>query len=150
MNDTNFTPIDLDSTLDDITDLPSFKTFPTGAFQVALENGMEWKKIGEHPAIQAAMTLKGVVELNGDLEEGETPPKVGDIATVAFLLDNPTGAGFFKAFADPLRAVVGNVSVRNLLTACKGMDLLVVVKRVHGKGDKKDQLFNQVVKVAVI
>jgi hypothetical protein len=141
---------DLDTTLDDIDDLPSFKSFPTGSYEVVLENGLEYKKVGEHPAIQVAMTCAGVKEITGKLDEGEDPPKVGDVATVAFLMDNEIGAGFFKNFAKPLQVHLGAASIRELLTASKGLDLLVVVKRISGKGDKSDNHYNQFVKVAVI
>jgi hypothetical protein len=141
---------DLDSVLDDIPDLPSFKSLPTGSYEVVLENGLEYKKVGDHPAIQISMTVAGVKEMTGKLEEGEDPPKVGDIATVAFLMDNEIGAGFFKAFAKPLQQHLGAASIRELLTASKGLDLLVVVKRIHGKGEKSDNFYNQFVKVAVV
>lgn len=150
MDSTSFTPIDLDSTLDDIEDLPSFKSLPTGAYTVRLENGLEHKKINDHPAISVAMTVTAVMELAGELDTGEDPPKIGDIATVGFLLDNEIGAGFFKSFAKPLSESLGTKSIRGLIEQSKGLELMVVVKRISGKGDRKDQHYNQFVKVAVV
>lgn len=146
-------PIDLDASLDDIDDLPGFVSFPTGAYIVVLEKGIESKKINEHPALEAAMTLKEVSELLAEnLEEDEDLPKPGDIATQSFMLDNEYGAGNFKAFAKPIKEATGATSIREVMEASKGMELIVVIKRRMGKKgtDQEDKKFMSITKVAVL
>jgi len=142
---------DLDGgTLDDISDLPSFGAFPTGAYLVNLAKGIEFKKINEHPAMTVEMALVSVEELKEEsLDEGELPPKEGDIATAAFLMDNETGQGFYKRFADPIYKHLGVSRHREAIEQSKGLQLLVVMKRVHGKGARADQQYNQFVNTAV-
>lgn len=152
MSDTDVANFDLDSgTLDDIDDLPGFGAFPTGAYTVVLEKGIEFKKINEHPAMQIQMTLKNADEVDPkNLDEGEDIPKPGDMATVAFLMDNEIGAGFYKNFAGPIYKHLGVKSHKEAIEQSKGMELVVALKRIHGKGDKKDQTFNQFINVAVV
>lgn len=151
MSDTEAVTFDLDNELDDIEDLPSFGAFPTGAYTVDLEKGIEFKKINEHPAMQVAMTLVTVEELKEDnLDEGELPPSIGDIATCAFLMDNEIGQGFYKNFAKPIYEYLNISKHKDAIEESKGMRLTVVLKRIHGKGDKKDQQYNQFVNVAVM
>jgi len=144
-------PFDLDNqTLDDIEDLPGFGAFPTGAYRVALAQGIEFKKINEHPAMQVQMTLKEVLELDPkNMDESENPPKEGDMATIAFLMDNTVGQGFYKNFAKPVYEHLGVKSHKEAIEQSKGLELIVALKRIHGKGDRKDQTYNQVVNVAM-
>jgi hypothetical protein len=152
MSDNNSAvPFDLDSgTLDDITDLPGFGAFPTGAYRICLKEGIEFKKINEHPAMQVQMEMKEVLELDPkNLEENEEPPKAEDVATVAFLMDNEIGAGFYKNFAAPIYKHLGVSSHKEAISQSKGLELIVALKRIHGKGDKKDQTFNQFINIGI-
>src|SRR5277367_3127544 len=115
---------DLDSgTLDDIDDLPGFGAFPTGAYRIVLHEGIEFKKINEHPAMQIQMKMKEVLELDPkNLDENEEPPKADDIATVAFLMDNEIGAGFYKNFAKPVYEHLGVKSHKEAIAQSKGLE----------------------------
>lgn len=145
-------PVDLDATLDDIDDLPGFVSFPTGAYVVTLAKGFESKKIGEHPALEMAMTLKEIMELpEGNLDAGETMPKPGDIATQVFMMDNEYGAGNFKEMAKPIKEMLGgNPSIRAIMEASKGVDMMIVVKRRPGKGEQEGKNFMSITKIALI
>lgn len=143
-------PIDLDMSLDDIEDLPSFTSFPTGAYHVTLEKGFEEADIGEHKAITMPMTLVEVVELlptNLNIE-GENPPKVGDIATIVFMLDNKVGIGKLKETMAPFREVTGASTVRGVCAGSKGMQALVVVQRTYDK--VKDRHYNNIKKIGLV
>ena len=73
--ETNF---DIDNfNLDDITDLPSFLHFPTGAYLVHLVDGFKAKKIAEKPAIEMALTLIEVLQVEPSALEVETDPLTG-------------------------------------------------------------------------
>ena len=145
-------PIDLDASLDDIDDLPGFKALPTGAYLVLLEKGFELKDVNKHPAFELAMTVKEVLEVLPDnLEEGEDEPKVGDIATQVFMRDNEYGMGMFKEVAKPISKATGASSVREIIEASKGLELIVAVKRKKGKKgtDNEDKNFMTITKIAV-
>jgi hypothetical protein len=150
MTQETFVPISLDASLDDIADLPTFKAFPSGAYIVTLEKGMESKKIGEHPAIDMPMTLKEVAEVTEkDVDESELP-KPGDIANIAFMLDNNVGAGKLKEVLKPIGehlAISGPISA--IIAQTKGLELLVILKRTKDK-DNAERKYNSIVKVSVI
>lgn len=146
-------PIDLDASLDDIDDLPGFVALPTGAYVVVLAAGIEAKQVGDHPAFQAAMTLKSVEELLPDnLDEGEEPPKPDDIATQVFMRDNEFGMGNFKEFCKPIRAATGATTIKEIMEASKGLELLITVKRKQGKKgtEQEDKNFMTLTKIAVV
>lgn len=152
-----FTGVDLDMDLDDIDDLPTFACFPTGAYMVVLAEGIVDKNINEHPAFSVPMTLKEILELhpenlekNEATEEMEEMPKIGDIATVAFMRDNEVGAGFFKEFAKPIAKHLGTSNIRAIIDQSKGLELMVVLKREAGKKENADRRYQKFVKVAVV
>lgn len=148
---TKINPIDLDASLDDIDDLPGFATLPTGAYSVVLVKGFEMKEVNGSKCIEMAMTVKGITELpEENLEDGEAPPKEGDIATMLFQMDNPTGAGLFKQAAAPVREATGANTLREVIEASKGMEFLAVVKRRKGKGENEGRNFMSLVKLSVL
>lgn len=132
--------VGLDFNLDDIEDLPEFKTFPTGSYRIRLENGLERKKLNDDakkPIVEAAMTLLEVMELDEkELEKGEEAPKPGDVATSMYMLNNKFGVGNYKKqFLLPLSTALGTKVLGEIEAGSKGMTLVVVVQR---KPDKKD------------
>lgn len=142
------TEVSMDATLDDIDDLPGFVVFPSGAYRVELVEGMEEKKINEHPAIEAAMTLQEVMEMTEPLADGEEPPKTGDVCTLSFMRDNKYGVAAFKEFAKPLAERLGTRVIGELCSQSKGLQLLVVIKRTYD--EKKDRYYPKVKKVSVL
>jgi hypothetical protein len=146
-------PIDLDADLDDIDDLPSFSAWPTGAYVVVLDKGIESKKVNDHPCLEVSFTLKEVAELNSEhLDEGEDPPKEGDISSILFMMDNAIGAGSFKEFAKPIAEVAGSSKVRAIVETSKGLEMLIVVKRRKGKKgtESEDKNFMSIAKCSVM
>lgn len=137
---------DLDMSLDDIDDLPSFKAFPTGAYHVVFEKGFEEKTINEGKPNQSKiialeMTLKTVGELQaGSLNTGESVPVVGDIATLSFQITSEVGLGFLKEATKPFAEKFGVKKLREIFAASKGVEALVVL--VRGKANDKGQQFN--------
>lgn len=147
-------PLGDDAVLDDIDDLPGFATFPTGAYAVTLTEGLARKKINEHDAIEMAMTLDEILELNPeDLdnhEEGEeeTPPQVGDICSTSFMLDNKFGVQKLKDATVSIKKALGTSKIGELCAGTKGMKLMVVIKRTYDKD--KDRRYAHVKKAQVL
>ena len=127
----------LDGSLDDIEDLPGFLAFPTGAYHVKLDKGLVKKEINKHPAVEMAMTCVEVKELSNP-EDAENAPKVGDICSTAFMLDNETGRGFLKIVLKAIGERCGTKNTAEILNASIGLEAIVVVKKTVDKEKGKE------------
>ena len=119
----------LDSTLDDLADLPEFKVFPAGAHKVSIVS-LEPKKIGEHPAWEIRLKLIEHMELTNPSEE---PMITGSECSASYMMDNEFGQGAFKDLCKPLAASTGMGSMRDLKDAVKGLEVIVVTKQRKNK-----------------
>jgi hypothetical protein len=137
----------LDGTLDDLVDLPGFKQPPTGAYACGIV-GIEQKKIGEHPAVEAKFVIKAVEEVTEKNVPDDELMLVGDEFGVAYMLDNDVGVGFFKQLLAPLAEKLGTTKNRETMAAAKGMDILLVVKRTWNK--EKEQHYTAIKKIEVL
>jgi hypothetical protein len=140
---------DLDTDLDSIDDLPGFATFPTCAAMFEVKDIPEKKDVGDHPAIQFDLTLIEMLELKEEnlTIEGEQPPKVGDIQSLTFMLDNAFGVDGMKKFLKPIGEKLGTMKPSQLFPQMKGMKLVVVLRRTYNK--ERDQHYARIKKVAV-
>jgi hypothetical protein len=94
------------------------------------------------------MTLVEASEIDPKMMfKGETPPAPGDIASLMFMLDNPFGAGQYKAFMKPLAEHFQTNSGRAVVENSIGLELAVVLTRTKDKEDptKFYQRFSKVV-----
>jgi len=140
----NFVPVSDDQDLGDLPDLPKFSTFPNGAYVVLSEAGIEAKDIAEHPAYEFAMKLEEILEVTGKIADDEELPKVGDIASVAFMVDNEFGAGNFKEFMKPLGKAFGTTNIRSIREMSVGKKYMVVLERVNGKKENADKVYQRI------
>jgi hypothetical protein len=143
MNDTTSIDSLLDSSLDDLADLPEFKVFPAGAHRVTIN--FEKKEINKHPAIELKLVMLETVELSDSTEEA---PAAGTESSVAFMLDNEFGVGKFKEILKPLAEHFGVTQVSQILEAAKGAECLVVTKIRQNK--EKTASYLDVVKLQVL
>lgn len=127
----------LDGTLDDIEDLPGFLVYPSGAYLIELHAGLVKKAIGTHPAVEMAMKCLEVKELSNPTEDSSIAPKVGDVCTIAFMLDNEFGRGNLKKVLDPIGERLGTKKNSEIIAASKGVKAIVVIKKT--KDEKKDK-----------
>lgn len=121
----------LDGTLDDLADLPEFKPFPAGTHRVSAT--IAPKDIGGRFAFELTCTMIEPLELADPTEE---PPKVGDTASSAYLMDNEFGQGAFKKIAAVfVSALQLENSKRAIVEGVKDIECVIVSTiRV----DKKD------------
>ena len=156
LTDEDFQEISLDIDLDDIADLPGFKTFPPGAYLVALATGIEQKDMTDakgvkHNTLSVNMSLVDILEMdekNLDKTNGEEAPIVGDITSQMWSLDHPIGVGAMKMFMAPIAKSLGLRSPREVIAASKGMKLMVILGRSWKKD--KDRWFQSIKKIEVI
>lgn len=144
--------LDLDMSLDDIEDLPGFTQLPTGSYTVLLHKGIETKEINEKPSAVCELVVQQILELEEkNLDEDEDPPKTGDIFTVNYMLDNPTGVGFMKEFMKPLvkgLSLDPKGSIRELWRQTKGAEVMITCTRKFDKKHGKN--FTRINKIAVV
>jgi hypothetical protein len=135
----------LDSTLDDIADLPTFEPFPPGAHRVTIS--FAEKKINEHPAVEIKFKMVECLELS----EPETTkaPDPGSEYCIAYMLDNEFGAGKFKEVLKPIAAATGTQQIRAILEAGEGMEVVIVTKLRTDKEDK-DKKYMDLKKLEVV
>ncbi len=127
----------LDGSLDDIEDLPGFAVFPSGAYLIELTKGLVQKTIGTHPAVEMEMKCLEVKELS-DPQDEQKKPKVGDICSIAFMLDNEVGRGKLKQVLAPIGEKLGVKSNREIMTGSKGIQAIVIVKKTEDKAKGKE------------
>lgn len=144
MSEVNNASLDslLDSSIDDLADMPAFAVLPAGVFRVALS--FEQKEVNKHPSVEMKLVVREVVEM---ADTSEAPPAVGDESGMLFMLDNEFGQGSLKEIVKPLAAATGGSSLREVLDGAKGMEVQVVSKPRWNKD--KSQRYTNITKVIV-
>ena len=125
----------LDSTLDDLADMPSIQLFPNGAHKVTVEFIVNREK----KSIMVAMVYVDVLEL---ADPTATAPAPGDKNSVFINLLNKDGKtneyaqGALKLMLQALKAGgVEGASNTEIMDNAKGTEVAVVTKIRVGKGD---------------
>ncbi|PHQ81747.1 MAG: hypothetical protein COB66_01360 [Coxiella sp. (in: Bacteria)] len=139
----------LDSTLDDLDDLPSFEPYPVGAHKVLAT--LAFKNIktneGEAPdAIELAFSYLEAVELADAQAEA---PKAESKCSILFMLDNEFGRGNLKKCAMPLQAALGTASIRSTVEECNDVECIIMTSLRKDKNDP-DKIYLQVKEIAVV
>lgn len=121
----------LDSSIDDLADLPEFGIYPSGVHRVIIN--WESKEVNKHPSMEMKMKLVETVELANPAED--QPVTAGQESSSLFMLDNEFGQGAFKQIMKTLAAACGTNKISETVEASDGMEVQVVVTV---KPDKKD------------
>lgn len=121
----------LDSSIDDLADLPEFGIYPSGAHRVSIK--WEQKEVNKHPSMELKMTMIETVELTNP--EADEPVAAGVESSALFMLDNEFGQGAFKKIMKSLAEACGTQKISETVEASNGMEVTVVVVT---KPDKKD------------
>lgn len=133
----------LDSSIDDLADLPEFQVFPNGVHKVIID--FESKEVNKHPCVEMKMKAVETVELANPA--ADTPLEAGTESSVLFMLDNEFGQGKFKSIVKTLAAATGTSTIKDTVEAAKGMEVQVVCKVRQNKD--KTQSYTDVSKVIV-
>ena len=121
----------LDSSIDDLADLPEFGVYPSGVHTVIIN--WESKEVNKHPCMELKMKMKETVELSNPA--ADQPVAAGQESSSLFMLDNEFGQGSFKSIIKTLAAATGTSKISEAVEASNGMEVQVVVVT---KPDKKD------------
>ena len=123
----------LDSTLDDLEDLPEFKPFAAGAHRVSLS--LSQKQINDVDCVEASLKMIENLELADPNLEEEDIPKPGDEASSLFMLNNEFGRGNLKRVLAALADTIGSRNNREIIEGAKDIECIVITSI---KLDKKD------------
>jgi len=130
----------LDANLDDLNDLPEFRHYPAGSYVARLTVSHSTNEAKEL-IIEAEVTLLEVAELAVPTVEAdgyEAPPELKDKSTKQFNLHNQFGEGNFKACFQAVKEHFGITSVRDIINACQGVDVLMVCGKPRGMKKSAD------------
>jgi len=132
----------LDSSIDDLADLPEFAVYPNGVHRVIIN--FEKKEVNKHPSVEMKMKALETVEL---ANAGDTPLEAGTEASVLYMLDNEFGQGSCKAIMKTLGEATGAGKISEIMEAAQGMEVQVVCKVRQNKD--KTQSYTGVTKIIV-
>ncbi len=132
----------LDSSLDDLADLPEFGTYPAGAHKVIID--WEQKEVNKHPSLELKFKLVETLELSNPNDEPLTPGAEG---SVLFMLDNEFGQGKLKNFLKPLGQSLGVSKLSEIVEQSAGMEVTIVTKVRQNKD--KTQSYTDISKVLI-
>lgn len=132
----------LDSSIDDLADLPEFAVFPNGLHRVVIN--FESKKVNDHPSVELKMKLIETVEL---ANAADTALEPGAESSVLYMLDNEFGQGKLKTVISQLKESFGGTSLREVMENANGAEVSVVCKVRQNKD--KTQSYTDVTKVIV-
>lgn len=131
----------LDSSIDDLADLPAFQVFPSGVHRAIIN--WEKKEVNNHPCMELKMKAVETIELANPAEDA--PLAAGTESSVLFMLDNEFGQGKFKAIIKQLAEATGTSKISEAVDASQGMEVQVVCKVRQNKD--KTQSYTDVTKV---
>lgn len=134
----------LDATLDDIADLPEFKTYPAGAHRVLAS--FDVKEINGKAAIELAFTYLEAIEL---ADANDKAPNANDACSTMFMMDNEYGQGNFKKCAAPFAEAMGFATNREIVEGVKGVECIILTSLRADKNDKT-KFYLQVKEISVV
>lgn len=134
----------LDSTLEDLEDLPSFEPYPAGTHKCLAT--FDTKEINGKAAIELSFKMVECLEL-ADPQDKE--PAAGDTSNTMFMLDNEFGRGNLKKCAVPFAESLNLSSVREVIETVKDVECVVITSLRTDKNDP-DKKYLQVKEIAVI
>lgn len=129
MTDINMNNL-LDETLDDLEDLPSFKPYSPGAHRVLAT--FDTKEVNDSLCVDLSFKMLECLELSNPQDEA---PKVGDVASTLFMLNNEFGRGKLKAIAKPFSEGLQLSTIRELTDEAKDVECVILTGI---RTDKKD------------
>jgi len=137
----------LDTTLDDIDDLPTFTPYPPGAHQVLAS--FELKEINGKSAVELSFKLLETVEYANPQDAEEHTTKEGDTSNTMFMLANEYGMGNFKKCALPFQEALGFSTIREVIEGAKEVECMIITGIRIDKNDK-DKTYLQVKEIRII
>ena len=134
----------LDSTLDDLEDLPEFKPFSAGTHRCLAS--FETKEINGKSAVELSLEMVESLEL---ADPQDSMPKQGDKSNTMFMLDNEFGRGALKKAAIPFGEALGVSTIRDIIEQTKSIECVVVTSLRTDKNDASKK-YLQVKEIGIV
>lgn len=128
----------LDSTLDELDDLPTFEPFPPGVHKVSAT--LNLKEVNDKQCVTLDLVGIETVELSDP--SSDEPLKAGDVCNVLFMLDNEYGRGNLKKVCTPLGEALGTGVIREVIEQTNDMECLILTSIRIDKNDKDRTYLN--------
>lgn len=136
-----------DFDINDIEDMPGFTIPPSGSYTVIFEEGITDVVINGANYYQLKATITSVEEvLPKDLNDDETVPVLGDIATFIYGRNNKFGMDNFKSVVRPVAMEFGVSKISAIREKFLGLSCLMLVKRKFNQ--KADKYIAEIVRLA--
>jgi len=133
----------------DIEDMPGFVVPPSGAYGVTFAEGITDVEINGSNYYQLKATIATLGDVDPkDLDEDETLPVIGDVATFIFGRNNKFGMDNFKSVVMPVAKHFGVSKISDIKEKFVGLECLMLVKRKFNK--KADKNICEIVRLAVL
>jgi len=137
----------LDTTLDDLDDLPSYTPYPVGAHKVLAT--FSEKEINGKAAIELEFKLIETLELADASVSPEAYPKAGDTSSTMFMLSNEYGRGNLKKCALPFGAALQLSTIRDIIDSVKEVECIILTGLRVDKNDTS-KVYLQVKEIQVV
>jgi hypothetical protein len=111
----------LDSTLDDLEDLPSFQAYPIGVHKVLAS--LELKEINGKDSVELSFKYIENVEM---ANASDAIPAAGDTSSTLFNLDNIYGRGNLKIALASFAEVAGTRANREIIEAITDVECVII------------------------
>jgi hypothetical protein len=131
----------LDKNLDDIADLPEFKTFHPGAHKVKINwERKDFDKVVDGvkkkvPSMQLTLTYIEVIE-HADAKHNDEPAKAGDKCSTSYDLTNEFALGALKKATASLKSHLGAATVGDVIRGSNDFEVAAITKTRADKNDK--------------
>lgn len=138
-----------DMSIDDVEDMPGFECPPSGQYKFALNEGILADELPDgRPIFRMPSTIVEVLGVVDDTIPDNEIPKPGTEVGFMFMRGTKMGAANYKAVAKVIAEVVGSKIVSEINANSKGIELIVLMKKVQSKKDKT-QFYPNIVDVAL-
>jgi hypothetical protein len=129
----------LDSTLDDLEDLPTFEPFVPGVHRVLAT--LKLTEVNSKSCVE--ITLKGLETLElANPADAEKAIKEGDSCNTIFMLDNEYGRGNLKKVAMPIGEALGTTTIRDTVEQANDVECVVATAVRVDKSDPDRKYLN--------
>jgi len=133
-DETDLIPIEdlMDSSIDDLEELPPFIVPPVGYYKLAVS--LSRKSVNDKPCIEAAFVVRETLELKNP---SEAPCEAGTKFSQLFTMDNEWGQKGFKSFLKGLIDPLGlsGKKVSEVIEAVQNVEVAATVKQRKDKND---------------
>lgn len=140
----------LDAKIEDLADMPTWSTFPAGAYKVKPSVKREQKKNSKTGVVEDIITIGAkLIEVKETADPAAVRPEVGSETSSRFTWQNEYGQGGIKNLLTPVatflknagQSVPGVVGLMDILHSADSVIIVMGQRIVKGQNGGKDQVY---------